>query len=131
MSQRVGELHALHTFRGYTGCTLGMSPQCTASQVCFKKAVNDTFDEYLASKVKFVFSDAPIRIYRVAKSVFSSLVAVGEDPIHLPIRLEYCWGGKMTKASARVRQLHKKFHCPSPTVERFWQPGDTSLITLA
>ena len=119
MSQKPNELHALHTFRGYTGCTVGVSPQRSTSHECFSNAVNESFDNYLASKVKFVFSDAPKRIYRAAKMVFPSLIAVGEDPVHLPIRLEYCWGGKITKPSVRVRQLHRKFRTALSSFSRF------------
>ena len=98
MSQKSGELHALHTFRGFTGCTVGISPQRSVSEECFVKAVNSSFDNFLKSKVKFGFSDTPLRIFCAAKSVFKSLIAVGEDPIHLSIRLEYCSGGKITLA---------------------------------
>ena len=55
-----------------------------------KKAVGAIFDDYLASRVKFLFSDSPMRIIKAARSVFKSLLAVGEDAVHLPIRLEYC-----------------------------------------
>ena len=130
MSQKQGELHALHTFRGFTGATIGVSAQRSTSHVCFTNAVNASFDSYLASKVKFIFSDAPTRIWQAAKLVFPSLTAIGEDPVHLPIRLEYCWGGKTTKASARVRQLHRKFRAPSPSsTVPFWQP-DSALLPL-
>ena len=121
MSQKQGEFHALHTFRGFTGATIGVSAQRTTSSDCFMKAVKASFDEYLSSKVKFIFSDSPIRIWRAAKLVFPSLIALGEDPVHLPIRLEYCWGGKTTKASARVRQLHHKFRAFSSSTVRFWE----------
>ena len=125
MCQKHGELHALHTFRGYTGCTIRVSAQRSTSKVCFSKAVKESFDNYLASKVKFVFSDAPCRIYQAAKSVFPSLLAVGEDPIHLPIRVEYCSSGKTTELSTRIRQLHLKFRAPSSNSVRFWQPYDS------
>ena len=124
MSQAMGELHALHTFRGYTGCTFGVSAQRSTSKQCFKNAVASTFDQYLAERVKFVFSDAPMRIIEAARDVFKSLLAVGEDPLHLPIRLECCWGEKITQPSARVRQLHRKFRVASSTRDRFWQPED-------
>ena len=123
MSQKHGAHHALHTFRGFTGCTLGLSAQRTTSSECFSKAAKATFDDHLTSKVKFIFSDAPKRIFRAAKLMFPSLIAVGEDPIHLPIRLEYCWSGKTTKLSTRVRQLHYKFRASSVSSSlRFWQP---------
>ena len=32
MAQASGEFHALHTFRGFTGCTLGISPQRSTSE---------------------------------------------------------------------------------------------------
>ena len=90
MSQTAGEFHALHTFRGLTGLTIGVSAQrCTSSQ-CFINAVGASFDNYLADHVKFVFSDSPLRIINAARSVFKSLLAVGEDSLHLQIRLEYC-----------------------------------------
>ena len=130
MSQKPGEFHTLHTFRGFTGATVGVSPQRSVSKECFEEAVKSSFDKYLSSKVKFVFSDAPTRIFRAARTVFKSLIAVGEDPIHLPIRLEYCSGGKITLMSARVRQLHRKFQAAAPSFVRFWQPDDvTSRIT--
>ena len=90
MSQAANELHALHTFRGFTGCVIGISAQRSTSALCFKKAVGAIFDDYLASCVKFIFSDSPMRIIKAARSVFKSLLAVGEDAVHLPIRLEYC-----------------------------------------
>ena len=124
MTQQIGELHAVHTFRGFTGCTLGVSAQRSTSHQCFEKAVNASFDDHLASKVKFIFSDSPLRISKIAKKLFVSLIAVGEDPIHLPIRIEYCFGEKRNKFTSRVRQLHRKFRIPTPNIERFWQYGD-------
>ena len=124
MSQKIGELHAVHTFRGYTGCTFGISSQRSTSNLCFEKAVKAIFDDCLASKVKFIFSDSPLRIAKTAKKLFKSLYAVGEDPIHLPIRLECCFGEKKTEFSSRVRQLHGKFRVPTSSVERFWQYND-------
>ena len=109
MSQIQGELHALHTFRGFTGCTIGISAQKSTGHACFMKAVHDIFDKELASKVFFLFSDAPGRIYNAVHSVFNNLLAVGEDPMHLIFRLEYCWGGKRLPPSQRVLELHKKF----------------------
>ena len=109
MAQAGGELHALHTFRGFSGCTLGISPQRSTSQVCFKSAVYNSFDFYLSSKVRFLFSDSPLRVIGGARACFSSLLAVGEDPIHLAIRVEYCLGGKVSGPSLRIRQLHNKF----------------------
>ena len=125
MAQATGELHALHTFRGYTGCTFGVSAQRSTGHQCFRAAVDDIFDKHLAGYLKFIFSDSRIRIIKVARTIFKELLAVGEDPIHLPIRLEYCWGEATTKASARVRQLHWKFNIPTLTIEPFWQPEDT------
>ena len=124
MSQRSGELHALHTFRGFTGCVIGVSAQRSTSAFCFTAAVSACFDDKLTTQVKFLYSDSPLRINKAAKSVFPSLLAIGEDPIHLPIRLEYCWGEFVNKPSARVRQLHRKFCVPLPTYEQFWQPED-------
>ena len=124
MEQSPGEIHALHTFRGFTGCTLGISPQRSTSSLFFQAAVRDNFDIFLASKVQFIFSDAPSRIISGARACFSSLIAVDEDSIHLPIRLEYCWGGKKSPLSHRVRQLHSKFRIPSIRKYRFWQPED-------
>ena len=119
MSQKSGEIHSLHTIRGFTGCTVGLSAQRSTSVLCFTNAVNASFDKTLATNVKFVYSDTPRRIFKAARLVFPSLIAVGEDPIHLAIRLENCFGGKTTKLSARVRQLHYKFRIPSSTIERF------------
>ena len=47
----------------------------------------------LLPKVRFLFSDTPDRIVKAAEKVFDSLLAVGEDPLHLIFRLEHCWGG--------------------------------------
>ena len=127
MSQKQGELHALHRIRGFTGCTIGVSAQRSTSSVCFVSAVKASFDNYLASKVKFIFSEAPIRIWQAEKLAFPSITALGEDPVHLPIWLEYCWGGKTTKASARVRQLHRKFRASSSSTVPFWQPDGARL----
>ena len=90
MSQASGELHALHTFRGYTGCTFGAFAKRSTSEQCLKNAVEAVVDPYLAWRVKFVFSDSPLRIIKPARAVFTSLIAVGEDKIHLPFRLKYC-----------------------------------------
>ena len=90
MTQKYGDLHALHTFRGYTGITIGISAQHSTSHSCFVKSVKYTLDTHLASRVKFLYSDAPLRIYKAARKEFKSLLAVGKDPIHLPIPLEYC-----------------------------------------
>ena len=109
MSQKQGELHALHTFRGFTGCTIGMSAQRSSSQQCFENAVNETFSKIHACKVAFLYSDAPARIYVVAKSSFQNLIAIAEDSMHLIFRLEYCSGKKRTKCSQRILELHKKF----------------------
>ena len=119
MAQALGEVHALHTFRGFTGCILGLSLQRSTSQVCFTNAVHTTFDKYLAAKVKFVFSDAPLRIIGPARACFSSLLALGEDPLHLAFRIESCLGGKVCGPSVRIRQLHNKFHVPTLDNESF------------
>ena len=124
MTQKMGELHAVHTFRGFTGGTLGVSAQRSTSHRCFEEAVKDSFDDLLASKVKFIFSDSPLRISKIAKRLFVSLIALGEDPIHLPIRLEYCFGEKTNKFTSHVRQLHNKFRIQTPNIEPFWQFGD-------
>ena len=124
MAQVEGELHALHTFRGFTGGTVGLSAQRSTSDVCFRKAVIATFDDYLAGKVRFLFSDTPLRIIRGARACFPTLLAVGEDPIHLALRLEYCCSGKIYGPSVRVRQLHNKFRIPTERVMPFWQPED-------
>ena len=127
MSQNQGELHALHTFRGFTGCTLGMSAQRSVSQECFMNAVRDTFDIELASKVRFLFSDAPDRIVKAAEKVFDSLLAVGEDPLHLVFRLEHCWGGKRLLPSQRVLELHRKFREPCHSSAPFYKHGTLTL----
>ena len=124
MAQAKGEFHALHTFRGFTGCTLGISPQRSTSGECFKNAVHDVFDPYLASKVRFLFSDSPLRVIRGARTCFKSLLAIGEDPIHLAIRVEYCLGGKVYGPSLRIRQLHSKFSVANLGFVEFWQPED-------
>ena len=129
MSQSPGELHAMHTFRGFTGGTFGVSAQRSSSKQCFKNAVRDSFDQHLADKVKFVFSDSPLRIISAARDMFKCIIAVGEDPIHLPIRLEYCWGGKISKTSKRVRELHRKFLVGTVNQDRFWQPEDKNETT--
>jgi len=90
MSQAANELHAFHTFRGFTGCAIDIYARRSTSASCFKNAAGATFDDYLASLVKFLFSDSPMRIIKAARSVFKSVLAVGEDAVHLPIRLEYC-----------------------------------------
>ena len=130
MRQKQGELHALHTFRGFTGFTIGMSAQQSVSHDCFVNAVHDTFDVELASKVFFLFSDAPGRIYKAARSVFDCLLAVGEDPLHLVFRLEYCWGGKRLEPSQRVLELHKKFRVASRGSASFYNPGSQSLVSM-
>ena len=119
MAQSSGEFHALHTFRGFTGGTLGISPQRSTSEECFKNAVHDAFDSYLADKVRFVFSDSPLRIIGGARFCFKSLVAVGEDPIHLAFRVEYCLGGKVRGPSLRLRQLHRKFSVSTSEYQDF------------
>ena len=88
MKQSSGELHALHTYRGFTGCVLGVSAQRSSSVDCFKAAFEACFDGYMAAKVRFLFSDSPLRIIKAAREVFGSLLAIGEDPLHLPFRLE-------------------------------------------
>ena len=125
MSQSQGELHALHTFRGFTGCTIGISPQKSTSQACFVNAVNEIFDNDLASNVFFLFSDAPERIYNAARCVFNQLKAVGEDPMHLIFRLEHCWGGKRLPPSQRVLELHKKFRVAGRSYASFYTSSNT------
>ena len=92
MRQASGELDALHTFRGFNGCVLGVSAQRSSSVDCFKAALEACFDGYMAAKVRFMFSDSPLRVISAAREVFPSLLAIGEDPLHLPFRLKYCWG---------------------------------------
>ena len=130
MSQNKGEFHALHTFRGFTGLTIGMSAQRSTSKDCFVSAVSDTFDQNLASKVYFLFSDAPTRIYNAARSVFKSLIAIGEDPMHLVFRLEYCLGGKRIGPSLRVMELHRKFRVASSSSVPFYIHNDKNLVSI-
>ena len=82
MAQAAGELHALHTFRGFTGCTLGLSAQRSTGAICFRNAVHSIFDRHLADHVKFIFSDSPLRIFKEARTLFKSLLAIGEDAVH-------------------------------------------------
>ena len=70
MAQVEGELHALHTFRGFTGGTVGLSTQHSTSDACFQKAVAVTFDKYLAGEVRFLFSDSTLRIIMGACACF-------------------------------------------------------------
>ena len=90
-------------------------------------AVRDTFDIELASKVRFLFSDAPDRIVKAAEKVFDSLLAVGEDPLHLVFRLEHCWGGKRLLPSQRVLELHRKFREPCHSSAPFYKHGTLTL----
>ena len=57
MTPSKGEFHAFHTFRGFTGCTLGMSSQRSTSGDCFPAAAKAIFEDNLAEKVKVIFSD--------------------------------------------------------------------------
>ena len=60
MSQAKGELYALHTFRGFTGCTLGVSAQRSTSGDCFRATAEAVFVDNLADKIMFLFSDCTI-----------------------------------------------------------------------
>ena len=73
----------------------------------------------MADNVRFVFSDSPLRVIGGARFCFESLLAVGEDPIHLAIRIEYCLGGKVRGPSLRIRQLHRKFSIATSEYEEF------------
>ena len=130
MSQGINELHALHTFRGFNGCTIGISAQRSVSHACFKKAAHETFGKDLTSKVFFLFSDAPGRVSKAARSVFKSLVALGEDSMHLVFRLESCWGGKRLEPSQRVLQLHKKFSFACSPATYFYTHRSTLLSSV-
>ena len=55
MSQSPGELHALHIFRGFTGCTLGISTQRSTSTLCFETAVRDIFDNFVLQSAIYFF----------------------------------------------------------------------------
>ena len=65
-----------------------------------------------------------LRVIGGARACFKSLLAVGEDPIHLAIRVEYCLGGKVCGPSLRIRQLHNKFSVANLGFVKFWQPED-------
>ena len=69
MSQQSGEFHAVHTFRGFTGCKIGISTQRSTSKTCFQKALNATFEQELLAKVKFLYSDCPTHIFQAARGV--------------------------------------------------------------
>ena len=49
MTQAPAEVYAVHTVRGFTGFTLGLSLQRSTSEVCFTDAVHATVDDRLAA----------------------------------------------------------------------------------
>lgn len=111
MAQKPGESHALHSFVGRTGCVPGFSLQHTEDKACFRGAVSQVLPAEARASCKFVFSDSPTTV-QAAGDALPNLVGVGEDGLHLVLRIEACTGEKRTAMSAHVLRLQLKFRQP-------------------
>lgn len=111
MAQKPGEAHALHTFVGRTGSVPGFSLQHTESSECFKKAVVEVLPMDARSSCQFVFTDSPSMV-EGTQDVLPHVLGIGEDALHLVLRLEACTGEKRTAMSVHVLRMQLKFKQP-------------------
>ena len=111
MQQGEGGFHALHTFVGRSGAVPGLSLQRCEGSEAFRCAVQEVLPEDARRTVRFVFSDSPGSILG-AESVLPSLEAVGEDALHLVLRVEECFGERRCALSAELLRVQQKFRCP-------------------
>ena len=136
MDQKDGELHALHTLYGKTGAVPGASPQPSEARKYTKAACKEILPAAARATTKYMGSDTPSSLEGLVKTadVFPELVAIFEDGMHLPFRIDDCFGGHRTAVGARVVSLHQKFRVPrngtfyhgeqaSPSEEGVWQPS--------
>ena len=111
MMQKEGEKHALHTVVGRTGCLPGWSLQRTESAECFGAAMVEILPVDARSTCRFVFTDSPAVVVK-SSGVLPNLVGVGEDALHLVLRVEACTGEKRTAMSAHLLRMQLKFRQP-------------------
>ena len=109
MAQKQGEQHALHSVLGMTGALAGLSMQQTEGPKCFQQACEDILPLEARNTTLWVFTDTPDTV-NLAKSCFANLQGVAEDPLHLVLRVEACFGEKRTQLSSELLRIQKKFH---------------------
>ena len=111
MSQRAGEVHALHTFVAQSGLCTGRSGQRTEGEDDFAQALADLLPHDAISQVEYLLSDSPSEYFL---RHLPNCRGVAEDPVHLSMRIDGCTNERRTALSWRVLKLHKKFQCPAP-----------------
>ncbi len=109
MAQKEGEQHALHSVLGMTGALAGLSMQRTEGPKCFQQACEDILPLEARNTTLWVFTDTPDTV-NLARSCFANLEGVAEDPLHLVLRVEACFGEKRTQLSSELLRIQKKFH---------------------
>lgn len=102
MTQKEGEVHAVHTFRGATGLCPGFSGQRSEGAEDFKAATLEVLPAEARLQTRYLYSDAPNETMR---SAFPNIVGVAADFAHLVFRCEYCTGSKRTRCTGRLMQL--------------------------
>ena len=108
MKQQEGELHALHSVLGITGALAGLSLQSSEGPDSFTSAMCDILPLSARQKTRWSFSDTPSTIAKAA-TCLPHLLGIAEDPLHLVLRIEGCFGEKRTKLSSLLLRLQKKF----------------------
>jgi len=110
MAQQPGGIHALHTFVGETGFCPGWSGQRSESEVDFALALDDILPDDAKNQVEMLLSDSPSEYYL---KYLPNCQGVGEDPVHLCIRIDGATNERRTALSGKVLKLHQKFRQPA------------------
>lgn len=114
MAQSEGEFHALHTILGKSGALPAMSLQRSEGPACFAAACREILPDCAREGTRWVFTDIPDTAH-AARDVFPNLAGIAEDPLHLVLRVEQCYGERRTILSRQVLRLQRKFHLPHTT----------------
>ena len=110
------DFNVLHTIRGRTGAVPGIVPMRGESATECLMAIETVLPLSARETTVFLFSDSPdhfspkSQVARGAvRRVLPNLLGVGEDPVHLPLRIESCSGAQRTELSRSLLNLHRKF----------------------
>eukprot|EP00959_Pyramimonas_sp_CCMP1952_P401785 8418777-Pyramimonas_sp.AAC.1 len=87
MSQKAGEVHALHTFAAQSGHCPGRSGQRSEGEDDFARALAELLPQSAISQVEYILSDSPSEYFL---RHLPNCRGVAEDPVHLSMRIDGC-----------------------------------------
>ena len=109
MNQQEDEFHALHSVLGITGALAGLSLQSSEGPDSFSSAMCDILPLSARQKTRWIFTDTSSTIAKAA-TCLPHLLGIAEDPLHLVLRIEGCFGEKRTKLSSLLLAITKEIY---------------------